>query len=124
MFANTITLGTTAYDLTLQRPQSSVRKNALATIGEANSLNIAHEVSKSGLVSSVAFLEQDHLVSVGTTCTTAAPVVSAVRAQFKLTYNPTKGIVDLELELASLRDQLIALIGDSGSWSKFLNTES
>lgn len=124
MLTPDITLDTTKiYSLVTQRTASSVRKNAAAAIDNPQSLDIGHEVTKSGIVNSVVYITSSHNIVCDTACN-ALPIVSPVKVQFKMSYNPTMGIAALDVELGNLRDQLTELINDSGRWTKLLNQES
>lgn len=120
-FTDLITIGTTNFDLRSKNGSRSVRADGTAPLGTDDLLTISHETNKQGLVSSAVF--RDNVVP--TPCETTCGAGSAnVRALFKVQYNPTLGITDLEVEVAAVIADLVAFLGTQANVDKLLNQES
>lgn len=121
MYASDITLGTSTFALTTQRPLSSVRSNASAPVSEPKTLTISHENANSGRRSSVVILDDVKIVS---TAGALVPVKDTVKLLVKVQYNPFGGRTTTTADINSLITQLIAFLNTPANVTKLLNQES
>lgn len=124
-FPSDITVNTKEFALVQLRPQSSLRRDAASPVNAANDLTISHETAKSGLVSSVILRDHNSTVSCDTSCD-ALPISGRIRAQFKISYNPslyTKDGTDITAELDDVISDLIAFVSDTNNIIRILNQE-
>lgn len=119
MFTNTITLGTTNYDLVSQSPYRSMRSDATQPVNAPATLTISHEVAKNGRRSSVVILDDNAVINSGTLITK-----DSIKAQFKIQFNPYSGRADIESTIGNLITQLSAFLAVPANVDKFLNLES
>lgn len=119
MFANTITLGSSNYDLISQMPYRSTRSVAGKPVNEPSTLTISHEVAKNGRRSSVVILDDNAVINSGTLVTK-----DSIKAQFKVQFNPYSGRADIETTIGDLITELTAFLAVPANIDKFLNLES
>lgn len=119
-FSDDIVLGTKTYSLTIQRPTNSVRSDSTLAVDTPHLVTLSHETAKNGKVSSVAIVD----FTAATTCTdTCGSAYDDVRAMFKLQYNPTIGVVNLDTVIDNSIADLIAFLSDSANLAKLKNKE-
>lgn len=122
-FPADIVVGEDTYSLITQRPSSSVRSDAAQDLTNPHLLTLSHESNRNGQVSSVAIFDIGAALPCDNTCGTAGSISNA-RAMFKIQYNPTEGNADLDIQLTSAIQSLLAWMGDSTNMDKFRNKES
>lgn len=123
-FPQDITLDTSVYSLTVQRPTSSVRSVASLPTGKDEILQISHETSKDGRRSSVFILEDNVVLECDANACSPKSTRSTCKLMLKLQYNPLDGNSNQAAAIADLRAQMQLLIDDNTLWPKFLNLES
>jgi len=122
-FSSDIVIGAETFSLITVRPTSSVRSDASRELHSPSNLTISHEVSKTGSVQSVVFNDRFYVEACDTTCGIAASQ-RKVRAQIKLSYDPTGEYAMLETELKVALAGLLTFLGDDANVNKFLNKET
>lgn len=122
MFNPDITLGSATFSLVRQRENSSLRRDPAAALETPQSLTISHETAKNGRVSSVIYFDHDEVIDCDSTC--GIPGASAnIRTQFKISYNPSDGIVDIDTILAKQLAEMELWLVAADNMTKFRNKE-
>jgi hypothetical protein len=121
-YPSDIVIDTETFSLVSVRPTSSVRSDATTDLNTPNTLTVSHETAKDGGVQSVIYNDRSYIEACNTTCGTPASQ-RRVRAQFKLSYNPTGEYEFLEQDIRTALTQLITFLGVTANVTKFLNKE-
>lgn len=119
MYTNDLALDTSTFSLISEKPTSSTRADAAATVDNPSLVFIGHEKAKTGRVNSVVYFDDDKII----TQPTGTVVSSSVRTQFKISYNPSEGRTDIETVIARQIVLLQAFLAGAGNVDKLLNQE-
>lgn len=119
---NDIVLDGQTFSLVSNTANSSLRKDPARDAVSPATLRIASETTKNGQINSVIQLVDATLVPCGTGCS-IVPLMSEVKLQLKLSYNPLEGRTDIDTAITDLRADLTAFMADTSLMTKFLNQE-
>lgn len=122
-FPSDIVLTDRTFMSVVTTPRSTVRSRAEADLLNPESLTISHEVAKNGKISSVVYREDLTVLPCGADACSTTAQTSAVRAQFKISYNPKMGDVNLDAALDDVIADLIVFLSDTSNIAKLINQE-
>jgi hypothetical protein len=119
MIANDITLDTDkTYSRTLSSGQRGRWDNPTDSIGDVDGITVSHETTKTGIVSTVVYLDMGLTPATG-----YEDQPKSGRVQFKFVY-PESGYTDTNTILAAAKTRLIDMVNDNTIWQKLLNKEA
>lgn len=119
MFINDITIGTDVFSKTVVRPTSSTYSDNNQTLSNPRTLQISHEIAKSGRVSTAVIIDDTATVTLGSSL-----VADNVRALIKISYNPLGGRAELTAAVKAAIAQINAFMSVEANVTKLLNRES